>query len=342
MRTNLLCAKCEKVSSIKHTEFTIKSVPEILYKVYATRCSSMSPAQQTNSKNLSTPGLMPLIKSRKNCFTSFVMMLSLLIASCCWGDKAESHLVSHQDDATKQVEYFLQKPEGKGPWPTIVFLHGHQEEPKPGGKVFVEWGVLDQFAKRGALAVAISQPGYGNSTGPADFCGNFTQNAISSVITKLKEEGNISSNTLILIGISRGALVAGLIASRDPSIAGIVLISGVYDLPKFVADKSLNPRKQECIQSLLRELLTETGSGIEALSVRSVLFFAKNIKAPALIMNGEKDDRTDPNQARRLAEKITSYGGKARAIIYPDCGHQIPVEMRNKEIDPFIKNIWRK
>jgi hypothetical protein len=43
-----------------------------------------------------------------------------------------------------------------------------------------------------------------------------------------------------------------------------------------------------------------------------------------------------------LAEEINRYGGNARAVIYQDYGHQIPVEVRNIEIDPFIADIWEK
>jgi dipeptidyl aminopeptidase/acylaminoacyl peptidase len=58
-------------------------------------------------------------------------------------------------------------------------------------------------------------------------------------------------------------------------------------------------------------------------------------------LNGEKDERTDPGQARHLAEEITRHGGYARAIIYPDQGHQIPIEVRDKDIDPFIDRILK-
>jgi dipeptidyl aminopeptidase/acylaminoacyl peptidase len=133
-------------------------------------------------------------------------------------------------------------------------------------------------------------------------------------------------------------LVAGLVAASDASIAGIVLISGSYDLPQFVADSRSSRRKQSVVNSL-RE---ETGGGDDALRARSVLYSAKNTKAAALILNGEKDDLTDPSQARQLAEEITRHGGNARAIIYPDYGHQIPVDVRNREIDPFIEGILGK
>src|SRR5262249_834444 len=114
--------------------------------------------------------------------------------------------IANPDDPTKKVEYFLEKPKGPGPWPTVVFLHGHQEWPSAGGNDFVKWGVLDEFASRGFLAVAVSQPGYGNSTGPADFCGPFTQDAVAAVIAKLRTDGYVLDNRILIEGISRGAL----------------------------------------------------------------------------------------------------------------------------------------
>jgi dipeptidyl aminopeptidase/acylaminoacyl peptidase len=264
------------------------------------------------------------------------MILDLL--ACSGNAGAETLFIPHPDDSLKKVEYFLEKPVGKGPWPTLIFLHGHQEGLRGGGRDFVEWGVLSQFAKRGYLAVAVSQPGYGNSTGPADYCGVFTQHAVSGVIAKLRREGYVSPHKLVIEGISRGALAAGLIAAHDSSIAGIVLISGVYDLPQFVADSTSSQPKL----AVVRTLLAEAGGGRDALRARSVLYFAGDIKAATLILNGGRDDRTDPGQARRLADEITRSGGRARAIIYPSYGHQIPVEARNGDIDPFIEGVLGK
>ena len=67
--------------------------------------------------------------------------------------------------------------------------------------------------------------------------------------------------------------------------------------------------------------------------------FADQIKAPVLILNGAKDDRTDPAQALQLAEAINKHAGHAKAIIYPQYGHQIPVEVRNKDVEPFIQQV---
>ena len=116
------------------------------------------------------------------------LLAALLLSSGCQESTATGLTIPHPDDASKQVEYVVRAHQGIGPWPTVVFLHGHQDGDRPGGEVFVHWGVLDAFAERGYLAVAVSQPGYGCSDGPADFSGPFTQHAVSGVIVKLRAE----------------------------------------------------------------------------------------------------------------------------------------------------------
>ena len=268
------------------------------------------------------------------------MLLVFAGLIACSGHKiarAQTLSIAHPDDPSKRIEYFLEKPKDNGPWPTIIFLHGHQEWPRAGGKDFVKWSVLDEFAGRGYLAVSISQPGYGGSTGPADFCGPLTQRAVAAVIAKLRAEGYVKDNRILIQGVSRGALVAGMVAAHGPSIRGIVLISGLYDLPAYARQA-----KSATAVSIVDSMKAETGGTAEALKARSLLYYAQDLKAETLILNGGKDDRTDPEQARRVAEIINAHGGHARAIVYPEYGHQIPVEVRSRDIEPFIERVLNR
>jgi dipeptidyl aminopeptidase/acylaminoacyl peptidase len=266
---------------------------------------------------------------------TFFCISSLLLWSAQVGADSPSLRIRHPVDPRKEVEYFLEHPAGRGPWATIIILHGYQEGERPGGKEIADWGLLKQLSGRGYLAVAISQPGYGRSAGPPDFCGVFTQHAVAGVMAQLRAQGLASRNKLVIEGISRGALTAGLVAAEDSGVSGLVLISGVYDLQAYIADSNPSAAKKNVVESIF----AETGGTPDALAARSVLSRARGIKASVLILNGAKDDRTDPNQAQALAELITRAGGKARAIIYPDFGHQIPVDVRSKDVDPFIDKL---
>lgn len=272
---------------------------------------------------------------RYRILRGLVLAALVLAATGLYAPKAfaaKRLLMPDPDSPAKRVGYFLQKPAGSGPWPIIVFLHGWQPSPSPGGKGFAQWGVLDKYAKRGYLAVSVSLPGFGGSAGPHDFSGPFTVDAVIGVLNRLEKEGLASPHRIVVEGISLGALVAGLAGARDHSIAGLVLISGVYGLKQYVE----KPESAEA-KLIINGIDQETGGSDRALMERSVLDYAQDTKAATLITNGAKDRRTEPSQARELARAINADGGHARVIIYPNYGHHIPVSIRNKVVNPFIQ-----
>lgn len=240
--------------------------------------------------------------------------------------------LAHPDDPARQVEYFVRKPAGPGPWPTLVFLHGQQNgAQRPGGRAYADWGVLDRYAAQGYLAVAVSLPGYGASAGPADFAGPFTRHAVEAVIGKLEAEGQARPGQLLIEGVSLGAVTAALVAADDPQVSGLVLISGLYDFPAYFAR-----RPSPGAAGVKAVLASQTGGGVAALQDRSALPRARQIKAATLILAGARDDRTDPAQAQALAAAIRAGGGRATAHVFPMFGHEIPVKARDPEIDAFI------
>lgn len=265
-------------------------------------------------------------------FYHLVFLLVLSTASCGSFGRAESHLISGPDKNASQIEYFIVRPAGSGPWPTVVFLHGYQPPMRRiGGKSFVDWGVLDRYAKKGYLAVSVSLPGYGNSSGPEDFAGPLTQRAVSAIISKVESDQLANPDKILIQGISLGAVTSALITAHDPHIAGQVLISGLYDFSTYFSEPKFG-----AAQNVKSALVAQTGGSDAALMARSALPLAGNIKAATLILNGAKDDRTDPDQALRMAAAIRAQGTKASAHIYPEYGHEIPFKVREAEVAAFV------
>lgn len=261
-----------------------------------------------------------------------VLLLAVAVSGCTRPAHASAVRIAHPDKAGAEVEYFAEHPEGTGPWPTVIFLHGHQYPPnRIGGLAFKNWGVLRQFAQKGYLAVSVSLPGYGGSSGPEDFAGPFTQNAVQAVIAKLVTDHKAAPKKILIEGISLGAVTAALLAEKNEQIAGLVLISGLYDFPAFFAHpKSSDARGVKAV------IDQQTRGSARALKERSALRGAAKIHASTLILNGAQDDRTDADQARRFAAAIAATGTKARVHIYPDLGHAIPVRYRDAEVNSFI------
>jgi dipeptidyl aminopeptidase/acylaminoacyl peptidase len=277
-------------------------------------------------------GVVPFWEIAMHWFGRLALIASLTVMGCLPATSVNAEITAHPDKKGAQIEYFMRSPVGVGPWPTIIFLHGHQPVlARVGGKAFVDWGVLDRFAKKGYLAVSVSLPGFSDSSGPADFAGPYTQHAVEAVLAKLVADRQAAPDKIVIEGISLGAVTGALIASHDKPIAGLVLISGLYDMPTFLAHP-----KSAAAMSVKAAAIEQTGGGGDALRSRSALFLASRNKANTLILSGGKDDRTDANQAVLYADAINATGGHARAHIYPQYGHAIPVHAREAEIDAFI------
>jgi dipeptidyl aminopeptidase/acylaminoacyl peptidase len=243
----------------------------------------------------------------------------------------ERELLPHPRDKTKAVELFWAKPEGNGPFPAILFIHGYQDPPRPGGAVFARAGRLGLMAKRGYVAAAMSQPGFGNSSGPPDFCGPFTQRAALVALDFLRQQAFVKPGKVALFGYSRGAIVAAMVATQDPSLAAVVLGAGVYDFFTW----------SPTFPGIAWNIAGEAGTSPEAYLARSAIYHAEKIKAPVLLLHGGADERIPAQQARAFAEKLRAVGVVYRLKIFPRAPHGIPIDEQWHEVEPFLEQYLR-
>jgi dipeptidyl aminopeptidase/acylaminoacyl peptidase len=218
-------------------------------------------------------------------------------------------------EPARRVEFFAAVPQGKRPWPAVVYVHGHQHPDRPGGGAIAQTGLLERLAAVGVLGVSLSQPGYGGSSGPPDFCGPRTQGAILAIVRHAVLHLGAQPGRVAVIAGSRGAIAAAVAAAEAPELGALVLTAGVYDLAAGYRD---------CPWSgIRRNIEREAGTSDEAFRARSALVRAYLIRCPVLIMHGASDDRFKPEQAERFAKALAKREAPVELKIFPDEGHLI-------------------
>ena len=249
-------------------------------------------------------------------------------------------LLHPEGDAAGTVEMFVARPDAPGPWPVILFVHGHQFPDRPGGRVFatpiagpdpasVGPSRLRRMGARGYLAAAVSQPGYGDTSGTPDYCGPATQAAIHRALDHLLADPEADPTRVVVFGVSRGAIAASMAATRDTRITALVLVAGFYDLG--AAYPTGDP-------GLDANIAQEAGTTPDAFGSRSALRHADRIRAATLILHGAQDTRGGSvDQARRLAAALRANGTPVRLHLFADTGHRIPLADVWREADPFLR-----
>lgn len=239
----------------------------------------------------------------------------------------QREFLRHSRDGNKKVEIFWTKPAGDGPYPALLLIHGHQEQVRNGGEAFVKTGRLGILARQGYVAASLSQPGYGNSDGPPDYCGPVTQDAALVAMDFLRKQPFVNPNKVALYGYSRGAIVASMVAIRDPKLAAVVLGAGAYDFFSWY------PTPLRGIDANIRQ---EAGTSAEAFRARSAIYHVEKIKTPVLLLHGAQDERIPVRQAEIFFEKVRANGIAVKMKIFPRAGHGIPIDEQYGEIYPFL------
>lgn len=240
------------------------------------------------------------------------------------------HLIARSGGA--RVELFQARAPGETPAGAILFVHGNQGGQRFGAVEAVDTGTLLRFSSGlNVTAAAVSQPGFGASHGPPDFCGPSTQQAIIAALSFLQEQSYVDPDRIVLCGNSRGAVASAMVASQVADLRAVVLMSGVYDLEAAFAGSP---------QGLQLAIEKEAGLSREAFLARSALHHAHKIQCEAMLLHGRRDERAPVAQAETFAEALSDTGLPVALRLF-DCGHQIPRQSVRSALRPFLEGIFR-
>lgn len=262
--------------------------------------------------------------------------LKLLASSRPWLDAAK---MAEQDFVRVKARDGLEfpvnitKPQGKGPWPTVVLVHGG---PYVRGE---SWGFApdSQFlASRGYLVI---QPEFRGSTGYGDRLfkagwkqwGLAMQDDVTDATRWAIAQGLADPKRIAIAGASYGgyATMMGLLKEPELYRAGINWV-GVTDIGLMYEVGWGDFMGSKWMRFGMPKMIGDPKNDAEQLKATSPLQQAARIKQPVLMAYGEEDYRVPMPHGTKMRDALKAAGNtQVEWVVYEGEGHGWVLEENN-------------
>jgi alpha-beta hydrolase superfamily lysophospholipase len=197
--------------------------------------------------------------------------------------------------------------------------------------------IAERLAEAGIAVLRVDDRSFGASTGDAhaatteDFAGD-----VAAEVAWLRGRPEIAPGRIALVGHSEGAIIAPMVAARDPEIAAIVLMAGsAKPGTQVLRDQAIGPferasdltpqRRSELEAEAIRQVLGDsatTSPWMKWFRVYDPLTMARRVRQPVLILQGEVDRQVSAGQADTLAAAMRGAGNRdVTEHVFPHLNH---------------------
>ena len=207
--------------------------------------------------------------------------------------KLDFYFITYESDSLI-VNGIIVEPKKEGKYPVVIFNRG-------GNRDFAQLTVATMIIYTSKLA----EQGYviiGSNYREKDEFGGSEINDVLNLTETVKEIEKADSNCIGMFGWSRGGMMTYLALQKSDRIKTAIVGNGPSDLFDLIADRPEMESKviAECVPNYLENKETE-------LKKRSVIYWSEELdkSSSLLILCGTNDKRVNPEQAYKVAHKLT-------------------------------------
>jgi hypothetical protein len=196
--------------------------------------------------------------------------------------------------------------------------------------------IADALGRAGIAALRVDDRGIGKSTGDNATLTSFDKaDDVRTEIAWLRAQPGIDSKRIILIGYSEGGLIAPMVAATDPSLAGVVTLAGPgvtgmevaryqVEQPILRDPKMSDAERKKALAKGMEEALKDLSPHETSFMAIDPITYARQVRCPALIMQGATDATVPVRSAARIASAMRAGGNPDVTVrIVPGVSHSL-------------------
>lgn len=233
---------------------------------------------------------------------------------------SEPELIEYPNDAGMEIPAFVYRPEGEGPFPVIVSIHGGPEgQSRPGFSSTYQYWTQE-------LGAAVIRPnvrgsdGYGEEYRAMDNALERKRSVedIGALLDWIETQPDLDSDRVIVYGGSYGGyMVLASMVDYSDRLAGGIDIVGISDFRTFL-ENTKGYRRDLRRAEYGDERDPEIAAFFEEISP---LRNAGKIGKPLFIIQGANDPRVPASEAEQILAAMRENGTEAWFLLAMDEGH---------------------
>jgi dipeptidyl aminopeptidase/acylaminoacyl peptidase len=245
-------------------------------------------------------------------------------------DSIDIYSIKYLSDGL-EIGGLLVEPKKQGKYPCIIFNKGGGNSPESALKIGHGLLTLGQIAKEGYVVIASQYRGGYGSEGKDEFGGKDINDVIQ-LINVLEEVDNANTDKVGMYGWSRGTIMTFKSLLMTDKIDAVAVGGVVSDCGDLIIDR---PEMEKVFQDMVPDYQLNK---VQDLDSRSVIKWVDKLPydVPILMLHGNADWRTKPEQALKLGLAFEKYRIPYRLIMYEGGDHGL--SEHKKEVHDQVIN----